>query len=72
IIKETHTQDNDFQSKTSFLFKNLIKEFLFDIDNKIDTPSVDLAFSRILIPFKFNLTSPILACDSPPPQAILI
>jgi hypothetical protein len=72
ILKEINTQDTDFQSKTKLLFSNLIKEFLFEIDNKIATPSVDLAFSRILMPYKFNLTNPILVCDSPPPQAILI
>ncbi len=68
LLIEHSTQDSDFSNKTKQLFKNLIKEFLFDHIIETSTPSVKTAFSLLFSHRESPINSPSLFIESPPPE----
>lgn len=69
LLIEHTSQDSDSSHKTKQLFKNLIKEFLFDNMTEISTPSVKIAFSLLFYHKESPINSPFLFIESPPPKA---
>jgi hypothetical protein len=68
LLLQNTEKDNNFPTKTKLLFKNLIKEFLFDSPLKKEPI---ILFCAILPPFCFYNSFPLtvfLPTDIPPPR----
>jgi hypothetical protein len=71
VLQENAAQNADFQGKTAFLFKLIVKEYLFESSFSLKAPpSVFEGVLAALYYKKSGFLSPFLDFESPPPQEI--